>query len=140
MSLERSISPREILTQGVSLIEPVLRPHGFSYAFREEGPSSGGNFAVGDFVRGDRRLELHFRHSLGLVTYHVGTAQVSHSGYMEELGVRRQAAYPGFSKDPLDAFRDLAADLERFADSFLAGDGSVVVRAAERERTRTGAV
>jgi len=133
------MSPRELLTRGVALLEPVLRPHGFSFVFREEGQSSGGSFAAGDFVRANRRLELHFRHSLGLVTYHVGTARVSHSGYMEELGVRQRAAYPGFSADPLDAFRDLASDLERFADSFLSDDGAVVVRAAERERMRAGA-
>ena len=133
------MSPRETLMKGASLLEPVLGPHGFSFVFREEGRGSGGVFAVGDFVRGDRRLEIHLRHSVGLVSYHLGAAQVSHGGYMEELGVRPRAAYPGFSDDPLDGFRHLADDLERFAEDFLAGDGALVLRAAERERERNEA-
>ena len=103
------MSPRDALTKGALQLEPTLKPHRFAFMFREEGQGSGGHFAVGDFIRGDRRLELHFRQSLGLVTYHVGGARVSHSRYMEELGVRERAAYPGFSEEPLDGFRDLAA-------------------------------
>ena len=133
------MSPRDVLTKGASLLEPVLTPHSFSFVFREEGRGSGGVFAVGEFVRDERRLELHYRWSLGLVTYHVGAAHVSHAGYMEELGVRQFAAYPGFSDDPLDGFRHLAGDLARFAADFLIGDGAVVIRAARREQTEVDA-
>jgi hypothetical protein len=129
------MSPRELLAEGASLLEPVLKPHGFMFVFREEGRGSGGFFAVGDFVRDDRRLELHFRSSLGLVTYHIGTSRVSHNAYMKELGVYERAAYPGFSEDPLDGFRHLADDLGRFAEDFLVGDGATVLGAAQREQT-----
>jgi hypothetical protein len=132
------MSPKEILAKGVLLLEPVLTTHNFSFVLREEGASSGGAFAAGEFVRGDRRLEPHFRHSLGLVTYHVGAAHVSHVGYMEELGVREQAAYPGFSSDPFDGFRHLADDIDRFASDFVAGNGSMVMRAAAREQAQEG--
>ena len=40
---------------------------------------------------------------------------------MRLLGVADQAAYPGFSDDPLDGFRHLRSDLERFAEPFLTG-------------------
>lgn len=128
------MSRRDILTKGALLLEPALKPHGFSFLFRQEGQGSGGHFATGEFIRGDRRLELHFRYSLGLVAYHVGEACVSHSGYMDELGVRERAAYPGFSNEPLDGFRHLADDIERFGEDFLRGGGAVVIRAAAREK------
>jgi hypothetical protein len=123
--------------EGVSILEPVLTPHGFVFEFREEGRGAGGLFARGEFVSGDRRLELHFRYSLGLVTYHVGANQVSHAAYMDELGVRSQASYAGFSDAPMDGFRHLASDLERFASDFLLGDGSIAIRAAKADDSRS---
>jgi hypothetical protein len=128
------MSPRDMLTKGALLLERALKPHRYSFLFREDGQGSGGHFATGDFIRGDRRLELHFRQSLGLVAYHVGDACVSHAGYMEELGVRERSAYPGFSDEPLDGFRHLADDIERFGEDFLMGDGAIVIRAAAREK------
>jgi hypothetical protein len=62
-----AMTPREILLRGKEELDPLLTPQGFYFEFRSEGPSSGGPFAWGEFVRGDRRLELHFRDSLGLV-------------------------------------------------------------------------
>lgn len=56
------MSPRDVPTKGALLIEPVLKPHKFSFVFRDEGRGAGGFFATGDFIRDDRRLELHFRH------------------------------------------------------------------------------
>jgi hypothetical protein len=53
---------------------------------------------------------------------------------MEELGVRERSAYPGFSDEPLDGFRHLADDIERFGEDFLMGDGAIVIRAAAREK------
>jgi hypothetical protein len=108
----------------------------FRFRFRESGLGSGGNFACGDFVRGDRRLELHFRWSLGLVRYHVGMGSASHEAYMRELGVWDQCQYPGFSEDPNDAFRGLAHDLN-LAEDFLAGSAIALRRAAKREAADT---
>ncbi len=93
-----------------------------------------GVFASGDFVRGDRRLELHFRHSVGLVKYHMGSHSASHEAYMREvLGGHAGNRYPGFSDDPLDGFHHLAHDLGNFASDFLIGDGAALVRAALKE-------
>ncbi len=110
------------LQLGVEILTPVLAPHGFHFEFRESDKGSGGHFAWGQFVRGDRRLELHFRHALGLVTYHLGDVVLTHEDFMRvALGGARENAYPGFSNDPLDGFRHLRHDLERFAAAFLAG-------------------
>jgi hypothetical protein len=115
------ISATETLAEGVLILEPVLKPAGFVFVPGHAGKSSGGWSASGSFVRGDRGLEIHYRYSLGLVTYVVGGASLSHSDYVRALGHSREAAYPGFSSDPLDGFRHLRTDLERFGGEFLHG-------------------
>jgi hypothetical protein len=124
--------PTTILLQGARILETELRPQGFDFVFRAAGKGSGGLFATGDFIRDERRLELHFRESLGLVRYHIGTSSAAHETYMRELGVRHECRYPGFSDDPLVAFHDLAHDL-KFAADFTTGDANMLLRAAAVE-------
>jgi len=130
---EDHMNPRVVLGNGARILEPFLAPHGFSFSFREEGDSSGGPFAWGEFRSGQRRLALHMRWSLGLVTYSIGEVEVSHEAYMRELGVRSECRYPGFSEDPLDGFRHLASDLKSRTADFLSGDCSILRRAASKE-------
>jgi hypothetical protein len=125
-------SPKSALLEGSEILEKVLAPEDFHFHFRGEGKSSGGTYAWGEFVRGDRRLELHVRYNLGLVRYHVGTESASHGYYMRELGVRERCRYPGFLEDAKEAFLGLAHDLA-FADDFLTGTGDVLRQAAMRE-------
>lgn len=88
-------------------------------------------YASTEFIRGDRRLEIHFRHSLGLVTYHVGSVSLSHEDYMwSVIGKRWASHYPGFSQDPLDGFRDLRQDLEQYGAVFLSGTDSEFLKCA----------
>jgi hypothetical protein len=61
-------TPKTILLRGVSILAPALGS-GFAFEFRDEGRSSSGAFAWGEFVRGKRRLELHFTRDLGPVRY-----------------------------------------------------------------------
>jgi hypothetical protein len=124
--------PKDWLIDGTQSVDRVLGPAGFAFHFREEGKASGGPFAWGEFVRGDRRLELHFRYSLGLVTYHVARHSVSHELYMRELGVWQQCRYPDFPNDPLSSFDSLAHDLS-FADDFVSGSAEVLLKAAKVE-------
>jgi hypothetical protein len=110
------------LQRGVEILAPALVPHGFRFEFRRTDKGSGGYFAWGEFVRGDRRLALHFRHALGLVTYHLGNDVIAHEDFMRVvLGGARTNEYPGFSEDPLDGFRHLRHDLEKFAAPFVTG-------------------
>ena len=129
-------SPKEALLDGAKILDAVLLPKGFRFQFRKEGKGSGGNFACGEFVREDRRLELHFRQSLGLVRYHVGDQSAFHESYMRELGGWDQCRYPGFSEDPAAAFQDLAHDLG-LADDFLSGSAAVLRTAAATEASGT---
>jgi len=128
------VNPREILRAGCEILNPVMLPHRFTFIEGLSGKGSGGNFASGEYVRNERRLELHFRFSLGLVTYHLSASAVSHLSYMRELlGESGGNQYPGFSDNPLDGFRNLAYDIENFADDFLNGSGEVLVKAARKE-------
>ena len=112
-----------IRERGRAILEPILLPHGFVWAPGIAGPSSGGPFAQGSFVCGNRRLEFSVRYSLGLVVYHMGELSLGHADYMRAvLQGGRQFQYPGFSNDPLDAFHHLAADLASLGASFLTGD------------------
>jgi hypothetical protein len=128
-------TPKEILLVGVAILEPVLSSHGFRFEFRDEGKGAGGFFAWGEFVRCDRRLELHYRLSLGLVTYHASGKKVCHEAYMRELGRWGNNCYPGFSSDYLKGFHDLAQDLQ-YTDDFLSGDAHILVQAAKNEAAR----
>jgi hypothetical protein len=131
----------ELRRQGVEILAPLLTPHGFRY---EPGPAargSGGPFARGAFVRDDRRLELSIRFALGEVLYRAAGRVLAHEDYMRIVVGRGHHAYPGFSDDPLDGFRHLAQDLERFATAFLSGSDdefSRVVAEAKRTPRPTG--
>lgn len=123
--------PIDQLRAGAEVVARVLAPHGFRFRIdTADSRASGGPAAAGSFRAGGKRLELHFRSSLGLVTYHVGSHSLSHEDYMRCLGVRHEARYPGFSDDPLQAFADLASDLDRFCRDFVRGDGAEVARCA----------
>jgi hypothetical protein len=126
---------------GCKILDEVMNPHGFFLVEGPSGNSSGGNFASGEYVRDDRRLEIHFRYSLGLVTYHLGSLSLSHSSYMRALlGKNGGSQYPGFAEDPLDGFRDLSYDLSHFCGDFLSGSGEefegCVIKAAEQEKVK----
>ncbi len=129
------VHAKELLRAGCGILDPIMTRHGFRFIEGASGKSSsGGDFACGQYVRDKRGLELHFRYSLGLVTYHLATATVSHHSYMHELlGAAGGNKYPDFSDEPLDGFRNLAFDLENFAADFLSGNGEVLVRAAQKE-------
>jgi hypothetical protein len=131
----------ETFRAGLEILDEVLKPHGFTFVEGASGQSSGGNFASGEYVKGDRRLEIHFRSSLGLVTYHMGSLSLTHDDYMRALlGRGGGNKYPGFSADPLDGFRHLNYDLSHFCGDFLHGSEEeferCVVKAKEQERVK----
>ena len=122
-------NPAEILAAGVSLLQNFMVSHQFVYTATVSGDSSGGRFASGEFRRGNRWLELHFRDSLGLVTYHAGPVSLGHDDYMwSVLGRRWMSKYPSVSDDPMQAFRDLLSDMEQHASIFLTGSDSDFLR------------
>jgi hypothetical protein len=113
----------DLLERGVAELVGVLGPAGFEFIETDDGASNGGSFASGEFLRGDRRLELHVRSSLSLVRYHFDEASLSHEDLVRGVraleGISEEGQYPGFSNDPMAGFRHLRHDLERFGDIFL---------------------
>jgi hypothetical protein len=113
----------DLLERGVAELAGVLGPAGFEFIETEDGATNGGTFASGEFLRGDRRLELHVRSSLSLVRYHFGEAALSHEELVRGVrgleGIAEEGQYPGFSSDPMAGFRHLRHDLERFGAIFL---------------------
>jgi hypothetical protein len=130
------MTPRDILMCGKAILDTVLVPAGFHFEFREEDKGSGGAFAWGEFVGNGRRLELHFRHSLGLVAYHAAGERVAHEHLMAAVVGRLHAtAYPGFSEEPLSGFENLRADLIAHGRVFLAGTDEEFRNAARVAQT-----
>jgi hypothetical protein len=126
-----------ILDEGRKLIDPIMRANGFHWQAGSSGKSSGGYFASGQYVKkNNRRLELHLRHSLGLVTYHIARLSLSHEDYMAHTAGKGKYQYPGFSSDPLDGFKHLASDLENYASDFLSGTGEDFKKARESAEER----
>ena len=127
----------DILIQGVRLLEPLFSAHGFVYAPLNKGDSSGGQYASAEFVRGHRRFEFHFRYSLGIVIYHLGSQSVSHEEYMlSVLGKPNASRYPGCSQSPLDAFSHLRDDLLDYGMDFLEGSDEAFLSRIEDGRSR----
>ena len=115
--------PKQTLVAGADILGAVLRPHGYKFRLENEGKGSGGYFASGSFRKDDRRLELHFRYSLGLVTYHIGNCSLDHEKYMRCLGVYGHNQYPDFPAEPMESFHHLTEDLQNYCSDFVAGDG-----------------
>jgi hypothetical protein len=119
------MDPTHVLELGAQELGLLLGPAGFQFAATGSGSSSGGPFASGEFRRGDRRLELHVRFSLGMVTYHVAESLLTHEELVRAakglLAISGDPEYPGFSDDPREAFPRLRRDIERFGQCFVAG-------------------
>lgn len=133
---------RVLLADGRALLDPVLAAHGFSFDAAKSERVSTAAFARGAYLKGDRRLELGCRDLLGTVAYQVGTLVLSHDAYMRAvLGPVGSNMYPSFSGEPLDGFRYLKHDLERYAAVFLHGSDEhfkgIVARAADIGDDRT---
>ncbi|MEQ1521036.1 MAG: hypothetical protein ABL936_07175 [Aestuariivirga sp.] len=119
-------SPSEVLEIGQRIIAKFLEPFGFVWFRGDSGKGSGGQFASGFFERGDRRLELHYRWNLGLVSYHVGQNGVSHEEYMRSLGHLSEARYPAVFENQLEAFEALTSDVRNFCEDFVSGSGDSI--------------
>ena len=122
------MNPQEALQAGRQILDPVLLPAGFNYVAGEAGDSSGGPFARAVYAKDDRELELHFRRAL-MAAYRVGGKELSHNDYMKRKGVWAESQYARFSRDgPLDGFRALRADLEKFCAEFIRGSGEEIAQ------------
>ena len=110
----------EMLQRGSKFLSASLDSAGFLASEIESGKGSGGPAAWRRFVNGNRDIEVHFRLSLGLVSYQWNDVALSHGELLRALGIK--GTYPGFSTDPMDGFKHLAADLSGPLAPFVHGD------------------
>ena len=130
-----SLDPEGALKAGSEILGELLFRYGFAFHWLSSDYSSGGRFASGAYMRGNRKLDLHFRWSLGMVNYFLGDRSISHVDFMRSVIGKSQASrYPGFLDDPLDAFRDLRSDLAEYAADFLSGTDAEFLRHYDRAR------
>ncbi len=131
------LDPEKALAEGREILDLILLENGFKFVAGLAAKGSGGHFARGSYVRDNRRLDLSFRFSLGMVTYHVDELSVGHTDYVRAVSGER-GSYPGYSEDPLDAFRHLRDDLALYGGPFLKGSDeefrAVVERAQDRPK------
>jgi hypothetical protein len=132
---QRQPSAHDLLERGVVELAQVLGPAEFEFIETDDGATNGGTFASGEFLRADRRLELHVRSSLVLVRYHFDDESLSHEELVRGVraldGIAAEGQYPGFSTDPMAGFRHLRHDLDRFGAIFLRG-GAKAFRALKK--------
>jgi arsenate reductase len=132
-------SDAELVAEGSLLLEDVMRAHGFKRETVSEQGAGSRAVARARFARRGRALELQTRTGVAIAAYAAGERRLLHPDYMKRLGVAGLMRYPGLSKDPLDAFRRLRADLIRFAGPFLTGGGiKQFARLAEAEAKESG--
>ena len=125
------MTPETQLEAGAAILAKFLAGYGFQFRVEETDRGSGGPFARGAFLKGDRRLELHYRWSLGLVSYTVGNTRVAHEDFARARASDGRGVYSGFFSEPLDDFRALLADLEAFGSPFLSGSVEDFLAVAE---------
>jgi arsenate reductase len=113
----------ELVDSGSLLLDDVMRAHGFKRETVRAEEAGGRETAKARFGRRGRAFELQVRTGVTIATYEAGSKRILHPDYMQRLGVESLMRYPGLSKDPLDAFRRLRADLIRLAGPFLSGRG-----------------
>jgi hypothetical protein len=115
-------NPKVELEAGAKILEPALAPHGFVFAFQDVGHGSGGDYAWGAYVRGDRSLHLHHRWGLGIVEYHIGDLWIGHSAYLNFLSVERQSEFVSLPLESgFERYHALLLDLTRFCGDFVYG-------------------
>jgi arsenate reductase len=125
-ALRRSHPKRKdavLLESGARILQDALQPHGFKFSGVREEKADRREVAVGQFVRRGRSLELQVRSGVGIALWAAGARRMLHPDYMECLKASEAMRYPGLSRDPVDAFRRLRADIARFAQPFLTGKG-----------------
>jgi hypothetical protein len=132
MFQETTLDPKAALIAGVKLLDPILSREGFVFVVETERQSSGGRSCSGAFVRGNRRLELHFCWSLGFISYQVGEMMLSHSEYLRAQGVKGK--YPGFSDKPIESFEHLRSDLDQAGRVFLSGNKEEFKQLVEKSK------
>ena len=132
-------SPEEELLNGAAILGQLLEQHGFAFAPVSSGQGSGGHFASGEFVRGNRTLSFSVRYGLGLVEYRLGQSSIGHEDFLRYSGVWGKHSYPNFGGTVAESFAALRSDIETHLRAFLQSTDSeflTILRARNSEPSK----
>ena len=119
---------KQALLTGIKIIDPILNLLGFVFEISGVGVSSGGSFASGFYVKGNKRMGLIYRAGAGLgaVIYEYHQSSISHRALIQYLGKSNvnklkysDFKFASFSKEGRDPFEALAYDIQNSALEFL---------------------
>lgn len=125
------MNPKECeqwLIEFTQKLNPFLNPLGFVFEISGSGVSSGGEFAAGFYVNGDKKIGLIYRAitGLGSVNYEYHQMAISHSNLMSHLGKYEVSKlkydtnkFSSYSKDGGSVHDALVYDIQNFGMTFL---------------------
>ena len=110
----------------VTVLDPILTPHGFTFFPGDTGVSSGGGFANGHYRQSTNELGLIYRGSeLGCPNYVSEGVGAGHHELMRELGRAEDCAL--WFDDALDKWCLVARDGRRVTDALVADLSTIVL-------------
>lgn len=126
--------PLKDLTEGLKILEPFLKRHGFTFDNYRNDKGSGGQFTVATYSCGRKRFIIGYRYSVGELAYQLDNFIVGHSFYLDHLGYADQKLFPNFqSDDKLLAFKHILHDFEFLIDDFFNGSCHKLIEAAKMQ-------
>ncbi len=126
------MEPVKDLIKGLEILKPFLGEHGFILESYENGKGSGGNFTLANFKNGSKRFTIGYRYSIGVLNYQFEKYIVSHSFYLDHLGLSEKKKFPDFqSDDKMLAFYHILHDLDFLVDDFFDGSCKQLIESAK---------
>lgn len=112
------------LLAGAAILGELLEPLGFTFVSLTVGNSSDGRFAIGEYIRESRQLELHYCFGLGIVIYNLCDCSLPHTELMRSQGFSKQAEFPTVFDNSLLGFHAVLSDLLDVGGTYLDLDAS----------------
>ena len=72
------MQPLKDLTEGLKILEPFLKRHGFTFDNYKNDKGSGGLFTVATYRCGRKRIIIGYRYSVGELAYQLDNFIVGH--------------------------------------------------------------
>lgn len=135
MDNNRVIELQRILKEQVPIVGSYLKENEFLLSNSQIDKGSGGFFIICRFEKGNRKINIFYRYSLGPVEYSIGENKIDHVSYMKFLQVDEKSKYPGFTDSPEESFKNLLSDIKNYCQDFICGDGDQFQEFSRKLRT-----
>jgi len=119
-------------TQGLCIIEPFLKQHGFEFETLDLGRNSGGAFTMAIYKKESKKFIICYRDSIEHVVYQFFKSIVSHDFYFEQLGLADKKQFSSIRwEDKLLEFKKVLHDFEYLTDDFFDGQCDRLIEIAK---------